>query len=140
MVDLATVRSSNTRLVSTQPLVVVVVGVAGIGGYALRALAATHGKDGKGLRVYIVARTAAKVEGLILDCQKLCPAGHFHFVQANDLALLQEVDKTCVELIKVEEKQARAAGDEARIDILIMAHANFEPWHPRQGISAFFLC
>jgi len=133
MVNLKTVTSSNARLVSSQPLVAVVVGAAGIGGYALRSLATTHGKDGKGLRAYIVARTAAKVEGLISDCQKLCPAGQFQFIQANDLSLLQEVDKACADLIKVEEAEAQKAGEKARIDILVMAQAIFEPWGKRQG-------
>ena len=137
MVNLETVRSGNARLVSTQPLVVVVIGVAGIGGFTLCSLAEAHGKNGQGLRVYIVARSAAKVEGLISDCQKLCPSGQFRFIQAQDLALLQDVDQACSELIKAEEQEARAAGVEPRIDVLIMAQANFEPWSPRQGKLIF---
>ncbi|KUJ23876.1 uncharacterized protein LY89DRAFT_633581 [Mollisia scopiformis] len=135
MVKLNLVKSSNDELVS-KPLVAVFVGAtSGIGAYTVRCLAKTHGKTGKGLRVYIVGRNAKAAESIIAECQKSCPAGQFLFQSANDLALMKEVDITCKQLIKTEEKEASAKGETPRIDILVMSHANFKPWDPRNETS-----
>jgi len=134
MVNLDIVRSTNTTLVTSQPLVAVFVGgTAGIGEFSIRSLASTHGSNGKGLRAYIVGRNAKKAETIISDCQKACPNGKFIFLRADDLALLKDVDRVCAELIKFEEKEAAALGQKPKIDILVMSQAIFRPWDPRKG-------
>ena len=135
MVGLSIVQSSNAFLVATQPLVGVFVGgTSGIGMHTIRALATIYGKEGKlGLRAYIIGRNAKAAEGIIADCQKICPAGKFHFIHANDLALMKEIDLVCADLILNEEKEAKATGGIPRIDILVMAQAIFKPWDPRNG-------
>ncbi len=94
MVALSIVQSSNASLVATQPLVGVFVGgTSGIGMHTIRALAATCSKEGKlALRAYIIGRNAKAAEQIISDCQKVCPTGQFHFIRANYLALMTEID------------------------------------------------
>lgn len=138
MVKLEDVRAVNKSLATSRPLVAVFVGVAGIAGYAACTLAKAHGSNGKGLRVYLVGRTLAKVQPLIDECQKACPVGQFLFVQAKDLALLKDVDEMCVELVKMEEKEAKAKSQTPKINILVMGQANFAPFAPRQGILPGF--
>jgi NAD(P)-dependent dehydrogenase (short-subunit alcohol dehydrogenase family) len=134
MVKLNLVKASNAEL-CTKPLVAVFVGGnSNIGAETVKCLARTHGKTGKGLRAYIVGRNAKAAEAVIAECQKLCPTGQFLFQQANNLALMKDVDSVCAELLKAEEKEAKAKGQTPKIDILVMSQANFQPWHPRQGI------
>jgi hypothetical protein len=128
MVSLEIVRSSNATLIASQPIVAVFVGVAGIAGFAARSLATTHGKTGKGLRAYIIARKLEKVQALILECQTACPDGQFFFVQAKDLALLKDVDAVCAEITRLEENEGTISGMTPKIDILTMGQANFEPF------------
>lgn len=136
MVKLDLVQSSNAALVSSQPLVAVFVGgTSGIGSHTIRSLAVTHGKDGKGLRAYIIGRNAKAAENIISECQKSCPAGQFHFLQAKDLALIKDVDLICEELIEKEKKEAAARGEIPRIDLLVQTQAIFKPWDPRNGMS-----
>ncbi len=72
MVQIDVVRSCISTLVKSQPLVTVFVGgTSGIGQYAIRALAATHSNQGKGLRVYIVGRNAEATEKTVADCLRL---------------------------------------------------------------------
>lgn len=121
MVSLDVVRSCNAALVKAQPLVAIFVGsTAGIGEYSVRALAATHANSGKGLRLYIVGRNEGAAKAIISDCSKVCPTGQFQFVRANDLALLNDVDRVCAEIIQAEETEAKAAGGTARVDFLSM--------------------
>lgn len=123
MVRLNVVRAANAALVNSQPLVAVFVGgTSGIGEYTLRALASTHSDKGKGLRVYIVGRKAAAADAIIADCQRVCPAGQFKFVQADDLALLKDVDRVCEEIVKNEEVEGQD-GQKPGIDLLFMSQA-----------------
>lgn len=135
MVALSIVQSSNASLVATQPLVGVFVGgTSGIGMHTIRALAATCGKEGTlPLRAYIIGRNAKAAEEIISDCQGVCPTGQFHFIRANDLALMKEIDLVCADLILNEEKEAKAAGGTPRIDMLVLTQAIFKPWDPRNG-------
>lgn len=135
MVAFSIVQSSNASLVATQPLVAVFVGgTSGIGMHTIRVLAATCGKEGKlALRAYIIGRNAKAAEEIISDCRKVCPTGQFHFIPANDLALMKDVDIVCADLILNEEKEAKATGGIPRIDILVMTQAIFKPWDPRNG-------
>jgi NAD(P)-dependent dehydrogenase (short-subunit alcohol dehydrogenase family) len=133
MVQIDVVRSCNSTLVKTQPLVAVFVGgTSGIGELTIRALAATHSNQGKGLRLYIVGRNADAAQKTISECTRVCPGGNFRFVQAEDLALLEDVDKVCAEIIRIEEDE-NANGGTARVDLLVMTQAllNFQP---RRGI------
>lgn len=134
MVQIDVVRSCISTLVKTQPLVAVFVGVtAGIGEYAVRALAATHSDQGKGLHVYLVGRKADAAEKTIADCLRLCPMGQFRFVQAKDLALLKDVDRVCAEITRIEEDE-NVNGGPARVDLLVMTQA-YLTFEPRRGIS-----
>ncbi len=54
------------------------------------------------------------------DCVRLCPEGQFRFVQAEDLALLKDVDRVCAEIIRIEEDE-NANGGTARVDLLVMS-------------------
>ena len=92
MVRLEVVRACNTKLVQSAPLVAVCIGgTDGIGECAVRALAATHGVTGKGLRVYIVGRKKAAADKIIAECLESCPPGQFRFIQAKGLCLMRNV-------------------------------------------------
>ena len=142
MVNLATVRASNTALVRSQPLVAVFIGgTAGIGASTLRALATAHGKSGgKGLRAYIVGRNGAAAAEAIKECRSVCgpEGGDLRFVKADDLALMKDVDRVCAEIIRLEKEEEEAGGGGARIDILVMSQHYFPLlFEPRQGKGAF---
>ncbi|MCJ1380168.1 hypothetical protein MMC17_003271 [Xylographa soralifera] len=125
MVKIDVVRSCNSTLVKTQPLVAVFVGgTAGIGENTIRALATTHSDQGKGLRLYIVGRNADAAKKIISECVHVCPVGQFRFVQAGDLSLLKDVDRVCSEITRMEEDES-ANGGNARVDLLVMSHAYF---------------
>jgi len=89
-------------------MAVFVGGIAGIGEFLIRSLAATRGKKGKGLQAYIVGRNAKAADRITSECQEICQSGQFCFIQVNELVLLKDVDRVCVELIQTEEKEARA--------------------------------
>ena len=124
MVQMDVVRASNSSLVKSHPLVAVFVGgTSGIGEYTIKALAATHAKQGQGLRLYIVGRNADAAEKTISDCTRVCPEGDFRFVKAGDLALLKDVDSVCAEIVRMEEGSAK--GGAARVDLLLLTQAYF---------------
>lgn len=132
MVALDTVRSHNSAVFRSVPIVAVFVGAtAGLGETTLRALAAAHSDKGKGLRVYVVGRKKAAFDRIASDCARVCPAGEFHFIQAPDLALLENVDKACEEITQAEQRNA--AGHPARVDLLCMSQGDFN-FSPRQGV------
>lgn len=127
-ISLSHIRQTNDTLLNNQPLVAVFVGAtSGIGEYSVRALAATHGTTGAGLRLYLVGRNAVAAEKVFADCRRLCPAGKFVFVQADDLALLKNIDVVASEIIKLENEEAGKTGEASRIDFLVMC----------QGIAKF---
>ncbi|KAJ8099520.1 putative oxidoreductase ENV9 [Lipomyces tetrasporus] len=124
MVHLDAVRACNKALVKRQSITAVFVGgTSGIGEYAARALASTHGTSGRGLRMYIVGRNEAAANTVIAECREACPAGKFYFVPASDLSSLREVDRVCRQIVNAEE--ASAAGKSASIDLLVMSQAMF---------------
>jgi NAD(P)-dependent dehydrogenase (short-subunit alcohol dehydrogenase family) len=121
MVQLEVVQAANAALVKARPLVAVFIGgTAGIGEYAVRALATAHGSQGRGLRAYIVGRNESAAEKIIAECRQMCPPGHFRFVQATNLSLLKDVDRTCAEIIRLEEEAAKIQDGPARVDLLVM--------------------
>ena len=139
MVKLNVVRAWNTALVKSQPLVAVFPGgTSGIGEYAIRALASAHGKDGKGLRLYIAGRNQSAAEKIIADCQTACPAGQFRFVKARDLSLIEDVDSVSKEVMQMEEQEAKQMGGKARIDILVMTQGIVD-FKARNGQSPTFI-
>ncbi len=134
MVQIDVVRSRISTLIKSQPLVAVFVGgTSGIGEYTIRALAATHSNQGKGLRLYIVGRNANAAQKITSDCIRACPEGQFRFVQAGDLALLREVDRVCAEVMRIEQAES-AHGGSARVDLLVMSQAIFS-FEPRRGMA-----
>ncbi|MCJ1393101.1 hypothetical protein MMC18_005973 [Xylographa bjoerkii] len=140
MVQIDAVRSCNSTLINTQPLVAVFVGgTSGIGENTIRALATNHSDQGKGLRLYIVGRNVDAAKKIIAECVRLCPVGQFRFVQAGDLALLKDVDRVCSEITRIEEDQ-NTNGEPARVDLLVMSQAGFPlSFQPRNGILFSFI-
>ena len=136
MISLGLVRATNTKLVNDHALVAVFVGAAsGIGEFSVRALAAAHGTHGKGLRLYLVARNEAAAKKILVECLEVCPSGQFIFVKANDLSLLKNVDEVSAKIISLEEQEAKAKGETARIDFLVMCQGIVNFGYGRQGQS-----
>ena len=136
MVQIDAVRSSNSLLVKSHPLVAVFVGgTSGIGEYTVKALA-THAKQGQGLRLYIVGRNADAAEKTISDCTRLFPEGDFRSVKAGDLALLRDVDLVCAEIMRMEEESF--TGGPARVDLLVLTQAYFS-FDARKGMEHRYL-
>jgi hypothetical protein len=136
MANMDTVHSINQDLVQRQSLVAVFSGGSGgIGALSLKALAATASKvDGKGLRAYIIGRSASAAQETITECQTLCPKGQYHFVKIEDYALISDVDAACEELIKVETQNAALTNERVRIDYLMLSHGG-ALFLPRKGLS-----
>jgi len=132
MVSLEVVKTANTALVKSQPLVAVFVSTSGIGSYALQALA-SHANNGQGLRAYIVARKKAAADKLTSECQRICPKGQFRFVQTDDIALLKNVDRVCAEITAAERKEAAATGGKPKIDLLVMTQG-YLAFDGRKGV------
>ena len=141
MVQIDLVQSSISDLVKSQPLVAVFIGgTSGIGQFTIKALAANHGSNGKGIRVYIVGRNAAAAENTIAECRRTCPSGQFVFVKARDLSLLGDVDSVCAEIIELEEIN-NSDGGSPRIDILVMSQHYFPLlFEPRHGMFLYLTC
>ena len=138
MVALSETRAANAALVTSQPLVAVFIGAtSGIGEYTVKALASTHGKNGKGLRAYIIGRNQKAAEETIAECLTSCPNGEFIFLPANDLSLLKDVDEVSAEITKQEQERSQRKGDVARTDILVMTQAFFNPFEGRLGSDAY---
>ena len=131
MVKLDVVRTANTALVESQPLVAVFFGgTSGIGHYTLRALATAEANGGRGFRAYIVGRNGKAAGDIISECRGICPQGQFRFFKADDLSLIQDVDRICAELIQLDEKE----GQDPRIDYLMMSQGS-NIFLPRKGMS-----
>ena len=122
MPSLATVRSAVAELPNGPPLVAALAGgTTGIGSYVARALARAFAKNGSKLRVYIVGRNASRAESVIAEGRRLSPDSDWRFVQATDLALMSEVDRSCAEIIR-QETEAPFHGGQPRLDLLYMSH------------------
>lgn len=132
MVQLNDIRNANSKLVNNQPLVAVFVGgTSGIGDYTLRALVSNHSAKGTGLCIYIVGRNAQAAETIISHCTTQCPDGQYHFIQAKDLSLLQNVDKAAAEIIQ-HQQQKYSNGYVPRVDMLFMSQGGLY-LGPREG-------
>ncbi|KAF2485947.1 hypothetical protein BDY17DRAFT_320783 [Neohortaea acidophila] len=117
MVDIHKVRRSNTEYFPNLPFVAVFVGgTQGIGRYAVEELAKLYSQPI--LRVYILGRNKTSADEVLASCRRLCPHGKFTFVQARNLALLEDVDATCAEIIRLERQE-----DHPRIDLLVQTQA-----------------
>ena len=120
MVQLSAIRAANLKLVNSQSLVAVFVGAtSGIGEFTLRALVNNHLAKGNGLCIYMVGRNAQSAKKIITDCTEICPDGQYHFIQANDLSLLQNVDKAAAEIIQ-HQQQNTSKSYVPRVDLLFM--------------------
>jgi len=132
MVQFNTIRDANSKLVNSQPLVAVFVGgTSGIGEFTLRALVNTHSAQGNGLCIYIVGRNAQSAKMIISDCTAKCPDGQYHFIQAKDLSLLQNVDKAAAEIVQ-HLQQNNSNGFVPRVDMLFMTQGGLY-LGPRKG-------
>ena len=132
MVQLNAIRDANSKLVNSQPLIAVFVGgTSGIGEFTLRALVSTHSAKGNGLCIYIVGRNAQSAKTIISDCTAKCPDGKYHFIQAKDLSLMQNIDKAAAEITQ-HLQQNSSSSYPPRIDILFMSQGGLY-LGPRQG-------
>ena len=132
MVHLSTIRAANSKLVNSQPFIAVFVGgTSGIGEFTLRAFVSTHLAKGNGLCIYIVGRNAQSAKMIISDCTAKCPDGQYHFIQAKDLSLLQNVDKAAAEIIQ-HQQQNTSESCVPRVDLLFMTQGGLY-LTPRQG-------
>jgi NAD(P)-dependent dehydrogenase (short-subunit alcohol dehydrogenase family) len=122
MPSLSVIQSAIAKLPNGSPLVVVLTGgTTGIGSYVAKALATTFAKNGSKLRVYIVGRNATRAESVIAESQQLSPGSEWRFVQATDLALISEVDRSSKEIMRLES-EASFHGGPPRVDLLYMSH------------------
>ena len=122
MPNLSIIRSAVAELPNGPPLVAVFSGgTTGIGSYAVIALAKAFASQGSKLRVYIVGRNATRAETVIAEGKRLSPGSEWRFIQATDLALIREVDRSCAEIIR-QETEAPFHGGPVRLDALYMSH------------------
>ena len=129
MVKLDVVRASLPAVVQSQPLVAVFFGgTGGIGHNTLRALATAERNGGKGFRAYVVGRNAKAAEEFISECRHIYSQGQFKYIKANDLSLIQDVDRICADIIQLEEKESQ----NPRIDYLMMGQGG-SIFLPRKG-------
>lgn len=136
MVNLSTIRTANSNLVNSQPLVAVFVGGnSGIGEYTLRALVDHHSAKGKGLCIYIVGRNAKSANKIIEDCMAKCPDGKYHFINAKDLSSLRNVDDAAAQIIQ-HQQENHADGESSRVDMLFMTQGGIY-FPPRKGRISF---
>jgi NAD(P)-dependent dehydrogenase (short-subunit alcohol dehydrogenase family) len=121
MPNLKIIRPAVAQLSQGQPLVAVLVGgTTGIGSYVAKSLARAFAKNGSKLRVYVVGRNATRAAEVIAQGRSISPGSDWRFIQATDLALISEVDKSCAEIIRQETESPfhKTPG----IDLLYMSH------------------
>lgn len=70
--------------------------------------------------MYLVGRNVNAADKILSDCRKLSPRAAFQFVKASNLALIQDVDKTCEEIKRLENQKNGDEAGPARIDMLVM--------------------
>jgi NAD(P)-dependent dehydrogenase (short-subunit alcohol dehydrogenase family) len=123
MPSLSTIHAAIAELPKGSPLVVALTGgTTGIGSYVAKALATAFSTSGSKLRVYIVGRNAARAALVITECKQISPESDWRFVQATDLALISEVDRSCTEIIR-QETETPFHGGPARLNLLYMSHS-----------------
>lgn len=122
MPSLPVIQAAVSELPNGAPLVAALAGgTTGIGSYIAKSLALAFAEQGSKLRVYIVGRNTDRAEAVICQCQKISPRSEFIFVRATDLALINEVDSCCAEIVR-RETEAPFGGGQARLDLLYMTH------------------
>ena len=83
-----------------------------------------------------MGRNATAAESTRRKCLETAPTAQFHFVKADDLTLLRDVDKVCKEIKRLEEEAKDVhGGGAARIDLLVMSQALLN-LRARQGGSS----
>ncbi|KAK3671275.1 hypothetical protein LTR78_008910 [Recurvomyces mirabilis] len=139
MAPLPIVRSTNIKNLTSRPITAVFISAtSGIGEATLRQLCKAHGKNGRGLRIYLVARNESVAELILDECRQDCPNGDFRFVKVGDLTLLRDVDAACESLIKMERGSGGLGDVEGRIDLLVLTQGfvRFEdPLYTDEGIE-----
>lgn len=115
------IRSVVAELSNGPPLVVVLAGgTTGIGSYVANSLAESFASNGSKLRVYIVGRNAIRATTVMAKGGSISPGSDWRFIQATDLALISEVDRSCAEIIRQETKAPFHS--RPSIDLLYMSH------------------
>jgi NAD(P)-dependent dehydrogenase (short-subunit alcohol dehydrogenase family) len=132
MVAVEKVRAANASFFQQRSLVAVFIGAtSGIGEYSVREMARLYGGAKQlSLRLYIVGRNSTAAGKIINDCSRACPNGLFTFVQSEDLASINDVDRTSAKILELEQKNAQ--NDTPRIDFLVMTQGRVV-FGPRQG-------
>ena len=120
MVAINDVRQVNAEYYKGRPLVAVFVGgTQGIGRYAVEALANLYSAQPETpLRVYILGRNKSSADQVLESCRERCAHGEFIFVQTDNLALIQQVDATSAEIVRLECER-----ENPRIDLLVQTQA-----------------
>lgn len=120
MVAISDVRKTNAEYYKGRPLVAVFVGgTQGIGRYAAEALADIYStQPDTPLRVYILGRNKSSADEVLESCRRKCTHGEFTFVQAENLALMHDVDATSAEIVRLERQK-----EDPRIDLLVQTQA-----------------
>ena len=122
MPSIKAIQSTIAKLPDGPPLVVVLTGgTTGIGSYVANALARAFATKGSNLRVYIVGRNTTRANAVISECKKTSSGSDWRFIQATDLALISEVDRSSTEVIR-QETENPFHGGPAHIDLLYMSH------------------
>jgi len=122
MPSLDVIRSTIAELPDGPPLVAAFPGgTTGIGSYVVKALAKVFASHGSKLRVYIVGRNVDRAGAVMAEGKRLSPGSEWRFVQATDLALISEVDRSCAEIIRQETEEPFHGGP-IRLDALYMSY------------------
>ena len=134
MVSVNTVRAANEAHYRGRPLVAVFIGAtSGIGEYTIYELTKLYStSQADSLRIYIVGRNRTSADAIIGTCTKLCSSATFHFVPAQDLALISEIDRVSASILQIEREQHKDV--HPRIDVLVMTQGRVV-FGPRQGKS-----
>ncbi|KAJ5833025.1 hypothetical protein N7474_001336 [Penicillium riverlandense] len=139
MPNLKIIRSAVAELPKGQPLVVCLVGgTTGIGSYVAKSFAKAFASNGSKLRVYIIGRNASRAADVVNQGKSASPGSDWRFVQATDLALISEVDKSCAEIIRQETEAP--LHNTPSIDLLYMSHCYpifGKPTKTSEGLDAF---
>lgn len=124
MPNLQTIQSTISALPTGPPLVIAIVaGTSGIGSYIARAFARAYTHHGPKLRIYIIGRNVARAEEVISYGRATSPGSDWRFVQVRDLSILAEVERVCLEVIRLEEESEGKGKGRARLDCLYMGQA-----------------
>lgn len=127
---LEAVRTANAALLAKRALVAVFPGgTSGIGEFTVRALA-RHAAKGQGARIYIVGRNQKAADTTAADYASQKNV-QFHFVKADDLSLLKDVDRCCEEIKRLETQESKEGTP--HIDLLVMSHADLYFGGKRRG-------